>query len=100
MSPIPFDQDVAQLLLRYAKLIVARGYVHNSLGNLAIRVSHPDFPHGVADVLRTDCACERFCSEFKDIHGDEGSDVPRQLLGAEHLGAAHGVAEAVATLRA
>jgi len=52
------------------------------------------------DVLRTDCACERFCSEFKDIHGDEGSDVPRQLLGAEHLGAAHGVAEAVATLRA
>src|SRR6266403_4648226 len=48
MSPIPFDQEVAQLLLRYAKLIVARGYVHNSLGNLAIRVPRPDFPHGVA----------------------------------------------------
>src|SRR5258706_814622 len=48
MSPIPFDQEVAQLLLRYAKLIVARGYVHNSLGYLAIRVPHPDFPHGVA----------------------------------------------------
>ena len=44
MSPMPFDQDVAELLLRYAKLIVARGYVHNSLGNLAIRVAHPDFP--------------------------------------------------------
>jgi len=29
-----------------------------------------------------------------------GRTVPRQLLGAEHLGAAHGVAEAVATLRA
>jgi hypothetical protein len=29
MSPMPFDQDVAELLLRYAKRIVARGYVHN-----------------------------------------------------------------------
>jgi len=28
-------------------MIVARGYVHNSLGNLAIRVPHPDFAHGV-----------------------------------------------------
>ena len=40
MTPIPADQAVAQLLLRYAKLLVARGYVHNSLGNLAIRVPH------------------------------------------------------------
>src|SRR5215467_2655788 len=32
MTPIPFDQAVAELLLRYAKLIVARGYVHNTLG--------------------------------------------------------------------
>src|SRR4029453_5793806 len=48
MSPIPFDPEGAQLLLRYAKLIVSRGYIHNSLGNLAIRVPHPDFSHGVA----------------------------------------------------
>ena len=48
MNQMPVDQAVAQLLLRYAKLIVARGYVHNSLGNLAIRVPHPAFPHGVA----------------------------------------------------
>ena len=40
MTPMPFDQAVAEQLLRYAKLIVARGYVHNSLGNLAIRVPH------------------------------------------------------------
>jgi hypothetical protein len=44
MIPIPFDEAVAQLLLRYAKLIVARGYVHNSLGNLAIRVPTLTFP--------------------------------------------------------
>src|SRR5262249_32783031 len=31
MTPIPLDHAVAELLLRYAKLVVARGYVHNSL---------------------------------------------------------------------
>src|SRR6266436_8265126 len=58
MSPIPFDQEVAQLLLRYAKLTVARGYVHNSLGNLAVRVPHPDFPHGVAYTKHAEVSLE------------------------------------------
>src|SRR5262249_56534469 len=48
MTTISFDHAVAEQLLRYAKLIVARGYVHNSLGHLAIPVPHPAFPHGVA----------------------------------------------------
>jgi len=58
MTPIPVDQAVAQLLLRYAKLLVARGYVHNSLGNLAIRVPHPDFPHGVAYTKHAEVSLE------------------------------------------
>jgi ribulose-5-phosphate 4-epimerase/fuculose-1-phosphate aldolase len=58
MTPIPVDQAVAQLLLRYAKLIVARGYVHNSLGNLAIRVAHPDFSHGVAYTKHAEVSLE------------------------------------------
>ena len=48
MSEIAFDTRVAEELLRYARLVVARGYVHNSLGNIAIRVALPGFPHGVA----------------------------------------------------
>ena len=58
MSPIAFDQAVAETLLRYAKLIVARGYVHNSLGNLAIRVPHADFPYGVAYTKHAEVSLE------------------------------------------
>jgi ribulose-5-phosphate 4-epimerase/fuculose-1-phosphate aldolase len=28
-------------------MVVAHGYVHDSLGNIAIRVPHPYFEHGV-----------------------------------------------------
>ena len=48
MSELPFDEAVANELLRYARMVVARGYIHNSLGNIAVRVPHPGFPHGVA----------------------------------------------------
>ena len=42
-----FDRSVGALFLTYAARLVARGYVHNSLGNLAIRVHHPDHADGV-----------------------------------------------------
>ena len=38
MAELPFDERVANELLRYARLVVARGYIHNSLGNIAVRV--------------------------------------------------------------
>jgi len=44
---VVFDESIGALLVRYARMLVARGYVHNSLGNLAIRVAHPDFEPGV-----------------------------------------------------
>src|SRR6266403_6277564 len=75
MSPIPFDQEVAQLLLRYAKLTVARGYVHNSLGNLAIRVPHPDFPHGVAYTKHAEVSLEEMTLDHVVI-----TDIPTPRL--------------------
>jgi ribulose-5-phosphate 4-epimerase/fuculose-1-phosphate aldolase len=42
-----FDDSVGALFLTYAARLVRRGYVHNSLGNLAIRVPHPGHEHGV-----------------------------------------------------
>jgi len=42
-----FDGSVGALFLTYAARLVARGYVHNSLGNLAIRVPLPGYEHGV-----------------------------------------------------
>ena len=47
MADVTFDARVAEQLLRYARMVVLRGYVHNSLGNIAIRVPHPGFEHGV-----------------------------------------------------
>jgi ribulose-5-phosphate 4-epimerase/fuculose-1-phosphate aldolase len=47
-TPIHFDADVGEQFLRYARMVSARGYVHNTLGNMVVRVPHPDFPHGVA----------------------------------------------------
>src|SRR4030095_3361121 len=75
MSPIPFDQDVAQLLLRYAKLIVARGYLHNSLVNLATRAPHPDFPHGVAYTKHAEVSLEEMTLDHVVI-----TDIPTPRL--------------------
>ncbi len=47
MMPIRFDPGVAEQILTYARLLTARGYVHNQLGNVAIRVPHPEHEHGV-----------------------------------------------------
>ena len=47
-APVEFRRDVAERLIKYGRMVVARGYIHNSLGNIAIRVPHPAFPHGVA----------------------------------------------------
>jgi ribulose-5-phosphate 4-epimerase/fuculose-1-phosphate aldolase len=58
MTAVRFDERVGTLLLRYARMIVTRGYVHNSLGNLAIRVPHPDFAHGVAYTKHAEVSLE------------------------------------------
>jgi ribulose-5-phosphate 4-epimerase/fuculose-1-phosphate aldolase len=57
-TAVRFDEGVANVLLRYARMLVARGYVHNSLGNLAIRVPHPDFAHGVAYTKHAEVSLE------------------------------------------
>jgi len=43
-----FDRSVAAQIVRYGRMVVARGYIHNTLGNIAIRVPCPGHPHGVA----------------------------------------------------
>lgn len=58
MSTVPFDERVAAELLRYARMVVARGYVHNSLGNIAIRVACPGFEHGVAYTKHAEISLE------------------------------------------
>ena len=47
MMPIRFDPGVAEQILTFARLLTARGYVHNQLGNVAIRAPHLEHEHGV-----------------------------------------------------
>src|SRR5919197_4282651 len=75
MTRVEFDPAIGDLLLRYARMIVARGYVHNSLGNLAIRVPHPDFEHGVLYTKHAEISLEEMTLENVVI-----TDVPTGAL--------------------
>ncbi len=75
MATVRFDEGVGQLLLRYAHMLVARGYVHNSLGNLAIRVPHPDFAHGVAYTKHAEVSLEEMTLDNVVI-----TDIPTATL--------------------
>jgi ribulose-5-phosphate 4-epimerase/fuculose-1-phosphate aldolase len=46
--PVVFDEKIAEQIVRYGRMVVKRGYIHNSLGNIAIRVPFAGYPHGVA----------------------------------------------------
>jgi ribulose-5-phosphate 4-epimerase/fuculose-1-phosphate aldolase len=63
MATVAFDEAIGALLLRYARMLVARGYVHNSLGNLAIRVAHPELEHGVLYTKHAEVSLEEMTLE-------------------------------------
>ena len=75
MPAVRFDESVGNVLLRYARMIVARGYVHNSLGNLAIRVPHPGFEHGVAYTKHAEVSLEEMTLDNVVI-----TDIPTPTL--------------------
>ncbi len=58
MTTVAFDRRVGERLLKYARMVVARGYVHNSLGNIAIRVERPGFEHGVVYTKHAEVSLE------------------------------------------
>ena len=70
-----FDEQVGDRLLAYARRLVARGYVHNSLGNVALRVPHPDFPDGVVYTKHAEVSLEEMGRENVVI-----TDVPTGRL--------------------
>jgi len=55
---VVFDREIGEIFLTYARRVVARGYIHNSLGNMAIRVPHADFPDGVAYTKHAEISLE------------------------------------------
>ena len=57
-NAVAFDRQVGERFIRYARLVANRGFVHNTLGNMAIRVPHPDFEHGVAYTKHAEISLE------------------------------------------
>ena len=47
MVSLRIEAGVVEEILTFARRLAARGYVHNQLGNIAVRVPHPDYEHGV-----------------------------------------------------
>src|SRR2546425_70104 len=74
-SQVVFDERVAMLLLKYARMVVARGYIHNTLGNIAIRVAHPTFADGVVYTKPAEISLEELALEDVVI-----TDVPTGAL--------------------
>ncbi len=79
--------------MKYARLLSARGYVHNTLGNIVVRVAHPDFPLGVAYTKHAELSLEEMdernivitdIPSSKSLRGDRitsiGHNLSREIL--------------------
>ena len=55
---VEFDAEVGESFLRYARMVAGRGYIHNTLGNVAVRVAHPGFAHGLAYTKHAEVSLE------------------------------------------
>jgi len=97
MGQIPFDTCVGNELLRYARMVVGRGYIHNSLGNIAVRVPHPGFPHGVAYTKHAEVSLEEMTIDNVVV-----TDIPTPALlhGAVPTSVGHNLNREILRLRA
>jgi ribulose-5-phosphate 4-epimerase/fuculose-1-phosphate aldolase len=74
-SPVVFEPAVAEDFLRYAGMVARRGYIHNTLGNMALRAPHPDFEHGVAYTKHAEISLEEMGADNLVI-----TDIPSSRL--------------------
>ena len=90
------DPAVIEMFLRYARRLAARGYVHNTLGNIVMRVAHPDYPHGVAYTKHAELSLEEMGAENIVI-----TDIPtsRVLYGDKVTSIGHNLSREILRLR-
>jgi L-fuculose-phosphate aldolase len=95
-TPVTFDLEIGRQLLKYARLLAARGYVHNTLGNVVIRAAHPDFPHGIAYTKHAELSLEEMELENIVI-----TDIPtsRILYGGKITSIGHNLSREILRLR-
>jgi ribulose-5-phosphate 4-epimerase/fuculose-1-phosphate aldolase len=93
---VRFDPEVGRALLKYARLVSARGYVHNTLGNIVLRASHPDYPHGVAYTKHAELSLEEM-----ELDNIVITDIPtsRILHGSKVTSIGHNLSREILRLR-
>ena len=95
-TPVHFDSRVGEQFLRYARLVAGRGYIHNTLGNMAIRAPHPDHAHGVAYTKHAEISLEEMGAENIVI-----TEIPtsRLLYGSRMTSVGHNLNREILRLR-
>jgi ribulose-5-phosphate 4-epimerase/fuculose-1-phosphate aldolase len=95
-TPIAFDTAVGREFIRYARLVAARGYIHNTLGNIVMRVPHPDHPHGLAYTKHAEISLEEM-----DVENVVITDVPstKILWGTRMTSVGHNLSREILRLR-
>lgn len=90
------DPALVEMFLRYARLLAARGYVHNTLGNVVMRAAHADYPHGVAYTKHAEISLEEMQAENVVI-----TDIPtsRVLHGEKLTSIGHNLSREILRLR-
>ena len=95
-TPVVFDPDIGRQFVKYARLVAARGYIHNTLGNIVMRAPHPDFPHGLAYTKHAEISLEEMEAANIVI-----TDVPtsRILWGERMTSVGHNLSREILRLR-
>jgi len=95
-TPIDFDPAIGRQFVKYARLVAGRGYVHNTLGNIVLRVPHPDFPHGLAYTKHAEISLEEMEPENIVI-----TDVPTSAIvwGERMTSVGHNLSREILRLR-
>lgn len=95
-TPIAFDVSVGRQFIKYARLVAGRGYIHNTLGNMVIRVAHPDHPHGLAYTKHAEISLEEM-----EIDNIVITDVPSSeiLWGTRMTSVGHNLSREILRLR-
>lgn len=90
------DPAIVETFLRYARRLAARGYVHNTLGNIVMRVPHPDYPHGIAYTKHAELSLEEMGAENIVI-----TDIPTSqvLDGGKMTSIGHNLSREILRLR-
>ncbi len=95
-TPVSFDPAIGRQLVRYARLVANRGYIHNTLGNIVVRAVHPDYEHGVAYTKHAEISLEEM-----DESNIVVTDVPSSkiLWGERMTSVGHNLSREILRLR-